>query len=137
MIQLVVSSEEDISNIQRWTDADPFHRGQDSPEWWLTGTGFLSFRLDDEQGPLVYVKIMEEGSSYRIHCQFAPVEEVSKRRLAVGMLKAFPVVMDYLSKQGAEAAVFNTISDSLRLSFMSQGFVPEDNCDYVLRFKES
>jgi len=136
MVRFSPSTSEDADRIQKWADADPYHRGQKNPEWWLTGNGLLSFRLDDRRGPLVYVKIVEDDKQCRIHCQFAPVEEVSKRRLALGMIRAFPVVTDYLKKQGIESVSFNTISDSLGLFFMSQGFVPEDNCDYVLRFEE-
>jgi hypothetical protein len=135
MVKLGVSSQEDIERIQKWTDADPYHQGQRNPEWWLTGTGFLSFRLDDDSGPLVYVKVVKEDSRYRIHCQFAPQEEVSKSRLARGLVQSVPVVMKYLSEQGGSAAVFNTISDSLGVFLMSQGFVPEDNCEYVLHFQ--
>lgn len=135
VVKLTSSTIEDLERIQSWADKDSYHHGQNEPSWWLTGTGFLSFRLDDDSGPLVYVKVVKEDSRYRIHCQFAPQEEVSKSRLARGLVQSVPVVMKYLSEQGGSAAVFNTISDSLGIFLMSQGFVPEDNCEYVLRFQ--
>ncbi len=135
-MKMAPSFLDDIDQIQRWTDADPYHNGQHSPEWWLTGGGVLAFRLDDNLGAVFYAKIVQEGNQFRMHCQFAPSEEVSKRRVVCGILWALPRLIGHFMDEG-EALVFNSISPSLVNFFLSQGFTPGDGGDYVYSFKET
>ena len=138
-VQLEVSTEADVEQINNWIGQDEWHRGQ-SPEFWLTGMpgSLLTFRLDDECGPLFYCRLdkQNECGLSRIHLQFAPEDVTNKRRVIVGMLKAMQVVFDHVKDTGAAGIIFESTSTRLIFFFERQGFVRvEDTNDYVLTFK--
>jgi hypothetical protein len=137
MLTCCETTKTDLAQIAAWTEKDEFHRDINFPDWWLTGNGALSFRLDDDEGPVVYVRL-DEGEMYRLHCQFPPPEIVSKRRLIQGMLGIFPLLLQHAKDAGAKGLVFGSVSHKL-VRFMGKlGFEPsfEHYGEYVLRFKE-
>lgn len=135
MIYFESSTDEDISQIKEWTHADVYHHNQNNPTWWLTGQGTLSFKLMDEQGVVIYVRI-DEGKDYRLNCQFAPTDKVSKRRLILALTEAFPKVIKFVQTTGAESFIFNSTSPAL-IRFMKWiGFQPVGKDDYRLPFQE-
>jgi len=137
MIKLSTSDERDIETIQRWAeqDIDPAHHSVD-PYWWLTGVegSLLAFRVDDEHGPVGYMRIDREGDLCRLHTQFAPREEVQKLRLVKAMLKCVPIVLDYSKQQQASMVVFQSTSELL-IDFMKRkfGFEPAGGSDYQVK----
>lgn len=137
MINFSASTLDDVEQIKEWAQVDPYHFHQGEPEWWLTGNGgLLAFCLQDELGPLAYVRLDTEGDLTRLHTQFAPETVVSKKRLVVGMLAAIPTTIPYLKKQGSRGIIFNSVSSSL-IGFMSKiGFFPVSGDDYALSFEE-
>ncbi len=129
-----ISTEQDIRQLLEWTQADPYHFCQSLPEWWLTGNGLLAFRLEDDEGPLTYVRLDEEGEYIRIHIQFAPENVVSKKRLIVGLIEGLQKLVTFY-KEKYKGFVFNSVNSSL-VAFMSkQGFKPVGGDDYRLGFE--
>jgi hypothetical protein len=137
-MRLEVSTIADVQRISDWTQVDEYHRENNVPAWWLTGNGSLAFRLDDDEGPVVYIRV-DEGDLYRLHCQFAPRDVVSKRRLISSMMGIFPWVSEYAKSRGAKGVVFNSGSPSLARFMKKLGFEPswEKYGDYVLKFEEN
>lgn len=125
---------DDLPQISEWAAADPFHQNQNVPSWWLSGTCWLAACFEDNKGPVVYIKV-EEGDYYRLHCQFAPSEIVSKRRLIVSMLKGLPILLEQIGETKAKGVVFQSTNPSLIKFLSSLNFQPSENDDYVLRFE--
>jgi len=137
MLKLELTTQEDLSQISEWTQADEYHRENNLPEWWLTGQGNLSFRLDDDGGPVIYIRL-DEGEFYRLHCQFASYEIVSKRRLVAGIFGVFPWLVYYAKSKGAKGLIFSSVSPSLVKFMKKLGFEPswEHFGEHVLKFEE-
>jgi hypothetical protein len=137
-MQLEATTEADLGQIKDWWKADEDHKHKPfSDDFFLTGSGLLTFRLDDEDGPLLYCRLDEQNEFglSRIHLQFAPEDIVSKRRLVVAMLKAMTVVFDHVKSTGAAGIVFESTSATLISFFERQGFVRvAETDDYVLAF---
>ncbi len=135
MIKLTASAAGDIPQIEEWVAADPYHKHQGQPEWWLTGNGLLAFCLQDDKGPLTYVRLDEEGEYVRIHTQFAPESEVSKRRLIAGMIQCMDsLIVAYVGKRNG--MIFNSVSPAL-IAFMNKKyeFKSVGGDDYRLDFE--
>lgn len=133
MITFVPTMPSDIDRITEWTAADPWHTCQ-MPEWWLTGTGYLSFRVQDDVGPVAYIKVEEEDERFRLHCQFGPRAQVSRARLLGAMKYGLPTLISHLIKQKKEV-IFSSESPSLINFMVSKGFEPSSDIpgDYVLK----
>lgn len=139
MAKITVTTEADLAQIQEWISADPYHK--DDPrctaEGLLTGKGALAFCLQDETGPLCFVKLDVEGEFLRLSTQFGPEEEVSKRRLVTGLLSTGIPAITVFAKEGKyKGIVFESTSPTL-ISFMDkQGFRPKSGDDYALIFEQ-
>lgn len=74
----------------------------------------MSFCLSDESGRLAYVQLLDDGDDARIAVQFAPEEEVSKRRLILGLIKVgIPVMKGLAEGFEKKGLVFETFSPLL------------------------
>lgn len=138
MITFNPSTADDLNQLDLWIAHDPYQFHQGQPEWWLSGaeSSLLSFRLEDNIGPLTYVRLDEEDEYIRIHTQFAPETTVSKRRLVVGMIHAVKVLIEAYKNEGKKGLVFNSINSSL-YTFMNKhlGFKSIGNDNYQLDFE--
>jgi hypothetical protein len=142
MIKLIPSDDKDVERLLRWIALDEFHRDLPlNPYFWLTAAhgSLLAFRLDDNDGPLCYVRLDEKDSlgEIRLHTQFAPRDEVSKLRLVKGMLQCIPMVLYECRRQHAAGIIFESVSPTL-IGFMSKkfGFKPAGGTDYILPLQE-
>ena len=137
-MKVELTTQEDLDRISQWTEADEYHRENNLPSWWLTGQGNLSFRLDDDEGPILYARL-DDGEMFRFHCQFAPQNVVSKRRLIVGIFGVFPLLVDYVKSKGAKGIVFSSVSPKLVRFMKKLKFEPswEHHGDYELKFEEN
>jgi hypothetical protein len=129
------STVDDLGQIADWTKADPYHDVV-LPEWWLTGNDCLfAGRVEDDIGVVLYIRMDRELDNARLHIQFPPPDQVTKKRVARTIMKCFPKLADTV-KQQATGIVFASVSELL-IKFMSSfGFVRLEGDDYVLRFKE-
>jgi hypothetical protein len=133
------TTENDIWQISAWQDVniDPAHHGMD-PNFWLSGRGYVAFKLDDDEGTTMYVRFNKiDEKTLRLFTQFAPEPEVSKNRTAAAILQALPVFMKEVKLDGIEAIVFESRSESL-IEFMSSsfGFEHLKDADYICRFEK-
>jgi len=137
-IKLVPSVEQDIERLSRWIKADPYHKDCLNPQWWLTGNGILCFCLQDDIGPVAYVRLDAEDLEglIRLHTQFAPRDEVLKLRLIKAMLKCVPIVQEFCKQRGGNGIVFQSVNPLL-IDFMKRkfGFQPAGDDDYILSLK--
>jgi hypothetical protein len=129
-MKLLNSTEADIEQLTEWIKADPYHEHNINPTWWLTGSGLLSYCIQDSIGPTMYVRIDAENGLMRIHTQFAPESEVSKLRVVKCLIKALPVMEFHGRKMGMTGFVYKSTSESL-IEFMQKkfGFTPTGSDD--------
>lgn len=135
MIKLSTSGPEDLPRIRSWVLADPWHNHQNNDEWWLTGNGFLSFRIDDEKGPAFYARINREIPWFILNCQFAPRTEVSPRRVVLAIRDSLGLVIPVL-KPKAKGLRFDSDNPSLIKFLEAFGFTASGTGDYVYEFEE-
>lgn len=124
MIKFIPSVKSDVDQIREWTTVDPWHQNQKQPEWWLTGSeAYVCACVQDEIGPVVYLKVEEGEESFRLHCQFGPRSEVNRLRLLVAMRDGLPPLLMHLLSKG-KSVVFNSSNPSLIKFMVSRGFRP-------------
>lgn len=142
MIEFSTSESDDLLQILEWMTADPYHYHQveiSGPQWWLTGTDcLLAGCVSDEGGPVFYFRLDKDGELIRLHIQFAPENQVPKRRIAKGIVDAIPVWKIYAQSLEGKGLVFESTNPSLIKFGEKLGFKqhPEFPNDYVLDFKE-
>lgn len=139
MIRLTEVTSQDVEQIKEWTASDEWHAylKPSSAESYVTGNGLLSFCIQDDKGPVVFVRFDKDGDLLRVATQFAPVSVVSKRRLIAGIITALvPSIVSVGKENGLKGAVYESVSPTL-INFMSKfGFKAAGNDDYVLTFEE-
>ena len=138
-MELVPTTLDDLPKIREWIELDPWHK--DNPNianLLLTGGGLLSFHLCDDEGPICYTRLDADGDLVRFATQFAPLEQVSKRRLVTGLLEmGIPALIRFAKSRNFKGLVFWSISPTL-ISFMKkQKFEAIGNDDYRLTFEEN
>jgi hypothetical protein len=140
MINAVPTLRNDLNQLQDWIRQDPFHCDDETwenSEGMLTGNGLLAFKLVDEKGALCFVRLDAEGELVRITIQFALENEVSKRRLVVGLVKlGIPMMVKAAKNKGFKGLVFRSVSESLIKFGIKQGFKAIGNDDYAMAFEE-
>lgn len=112
---------------------------EDRTAEWLSGNSLLlTFCLMDDEGPLLFCRYEPEGSLARMYTIFGPEEEVSKKRIVMGMIVGLPVVYGFMKSKGLKGIIFHTENDSLvqwmqkHESFKST----DDGIDQVKFFEE-
>lgn len=133
MINFSTSTGLDTPQLADWIVADPYHRKHVSPEWWLTGAegSYIALRLDDEQGPVLYLRVDDDGDYYRLHVQFAPSEIVSRFRVMNAITSALPHFKEHARLEGKQGLITESISPSLIRFLQLQGFESVGNNDYM------
>lgn len=130
------SGFDDIQQLSEWIAHDPYHKDYLDPLWWLTGNGFLSYCVQDDKGPTMYVRIDQEGDLMRVHCQFASESEVSKKRVIRSFAWGLPK-MEYLGRQYKMTGFIYKSNSPLLIRYMEKhfGFQSVGNDDYKLMFE--
>jgi hypothetical protein len=136
-MKFISSTERDIEQLSGWIQNDPYHKDCLNPLWWLTGQGFLAYCVWDDRGPTMYVRIDKEGDLMRLHCQFSPELEVSKRRVIRSLTWALPKMQILGEQHQMKGFVFRSVSPTL-IAFMQKkfGFVFVGRDDYKMLFEE-
>lgn len=85
----------------------------------------------------MYMRLDQEADLMRFHTQFAPENEVSKKRVVDTILAGLPAIQGEAMKRNLKGLVFESTSKSL-IAFMAKlGFKALENTnDYVLKFEE-
>ena len=132
-VRLDSSIIQDITKLSEWIQHDPYHKDCLDPLWWLTGQGFLSYKIQDDEGITMYVRTDKEDDLLRLHVQFAPGNEVSKKRVVESMLQAIPK-MELLAKhEGLKGLIYKSTNPSLIKFLERKGFQTVGNDDHLLR----
>lgn len=135
-MRFAASTASDIPQLIDWISADPFHHNM-NPEWWLTGGEcLLAFVVMDDAGPTMYVRLDEEGDLVRVHVQFGPEDEVSKKRVAASLKDGFVRVADFVKTSQKKGLVFESESPLLILFLEKMGFKSVGGTDYKFMFQE-
>ena len=139
MINVSETTQDDVPQIAEWIAADPWHSGHpgwQNPENMMTGHGLISFCLEDESGPVAYIQLTEDvgGEYVRVAAQFAPEEQVSKRRVAKGLAKGgFAIMLGLAEGYGKKGIIFESFSPMLIEFVKRNGFVQVgETDDYLL-----
>lgn len=126
-------SEEDLPRLAEWIAVDQWHSGGPAP-WWIHPDSLVTARLEDAEGPVMYIRIVRDGERVRLNTQFAPESEVSKKRVAMAITDAFPRIAEVMRHQDATGIVFSSESPLL-IGFMERhGFKSIGNTDFLFRF---
>jgi hypothetical protein len=141
MIRLTETTPQDVEQIAEWLAADPWHRDdpRNIPAYMTTGNGLLSYCVQDDEGPVFYVKLTDnEDGLVRCTVQFAPENVVSKRRTAVALASSAGIgTMAVFAKSfGYSGLVYESISPTLIAFGKKMGFdkrIGEN--DYAMLFE--
>lgn len=134
MVRLIPTVKEDIPQIREWSEVDQWHHNQNQPDWWITGSdGFVAGCAQDDKGPVFYLKVEEEEENFRLHVQFAPQTEVSRKRLIIAMREVSVALFGFLLSKG-KGIIFNSENPSLVRFMWSMGFTPSSiPGEYILK----
>jgi hypothetical protein len=102
--------------LDQWIANDPEHRALFLPEFFYE-VNRVSFVIEDNQGPVMFVKLDPHPPEMRLFIQFSN----SPSRVAKAMLKHFSTVRDIVRKTGAKSMVFDTKNPKLA-SFCEKAF---------------
>lgn len=128
----------DLPEIEAWSreDIDSTHHSIPG-NFWLTGNGYLTLKVADEQGTCFYVRFDKEQDGLRFHTQFASESVVSKKRNVDAILGTLPKFIEMVKKD-FQFIVFETTFP--KLAFFMQvalGFrLVEGSNDYRLSLVE-
>lgn len=130
------TTKDDLPLIADWINDDIYHRGIVSPDFFLTGNGYLSFCFSDGKGPVLFVRSDREDDMLRLSIQFGPEDEVSRSRIVKAILLFYPVLAGRSKQDGMKGVVFNTLNSSLAdFAKSALSFEAADNNDFVYRFQ--
>jgi hypothetical protein len=128
MIKVKETTPQDVKQIREWIAADPFHAGDErwsQPELMMTGHGMLSCCVQDDMGPVFYMKLQEDGDYVRVIVQFGPETAVSKRRVIKALVyMAIPIMKGFAEGSEKRGVVFESYSPELIRFMDKQGFKP-------------
>lgn len=135
-IKFVPTAFGDVEQLTKWIEHDPYHKDCLNPEWWLTGNGLLSFRVDDQNGAVMYIRTEPDDGLLRIHTQFAPEQEVSKLRVVKAIVKGLPKLEQLARQNDLIGFVYRSVSPLL-IEFMTKkfGFTAVGSDDYRMLFE--
>lgn len=141
MIRLSKTTEDDVEQIQEWMTEDPYHKDLPASVTYqmVTGLGLLSYCVEDDSGPVCYVRLDDDGESnlVRVFVQFAPERIVSKKRNAEALTKVGIPSMEMCAKENKfKGLIFFSKSEPLIEFVKKLGFVPNGNDEYVKWFED-
>jgi hypothetical protein len=136
MVKFTTTDLEDMPQIAEWIQADPHHAYQYEPIDWLTGQGEITFTVEDELGPAMYVRFDREERLLRLRTQFMPKSDTSKERTGKAILGAMQLFLPTAAERyDVDGIVFETENQELAV-FMEKAFNFEfvGGKDYRLMF---
>jgi hypothetical protein len=139
VVKFTTTEPDDMPQIAEWIAADPHHANIYEPVDWLTGQGEITFCVEDESGPAMYVRFDREDRLLRLRTQFMPESENSKERTGKAILGAMRLFLPTAAERyDVDGVVFETKNPELAI-FMKKAFKfePADGDDYRLMFKET
>jgi hypothetical protein len=130
--------ESDLPKIREWIQADPFHRDdpRNQAETLLTGKGLLAFKVVDDFGDVLFIRLDADNDMVRWSAQFGPGTAVSKRQVVDALLTAaIPAVLVFSRGNGFKGIVYESVNPPLIEFMKKQGFSHLANDDYAFIFE--
>lgn len=139
MIRLTETTPQDIQQVKEWIAADPWHRDDplnQFPERMITGNGLLSFCIQDDEGPVCYVKLTEDGGLVRCAIQFGPESEISRKRVSKALTEAgVPAMKIFAKEAGYTGLIFESVNPELIAFAKKFGFNAVGDDQFVAVFE--
>ncbi len=126
--------EGDLPRLAEWIAADQWHKGGPAG-WWTSPESVVTARLDDDIGPVIYLRINRDGERVRLNLQFAPVSAVSKLRVARVLKNAIPRIINVMRHQSI-GVVFSSENPPLIGFGLKFGFKSIGNNDFLYSFRD-
>jgi hypothetical protein len=123
MISFRRTVPEDLLTIERWIEADEAHRGTDANFWIATAKGISCYGIEDEQGPLIFVR--QEAvteTTVLLHVQFA---NCGRKKIFNALRESYPLVAEDARRRGFKFVRFESQSPALIRTMMDMGFRAE------------
>lgn len=120
MIKFRRTVPEDLLTIERWIELDDAHRGTDAGFWIVTARGISCYAVEDEQGPLIFVR-QEAASSEEtvLHLQFA---NCGRKKIFNALREGYPLVAEDARQRGFKRVRFDSTSPALIRTMLEMGF---------------
>lgn len=118
MITFRPTEIQDLVMVTGWTLQDPVHKNI-APAFWTepaVENKHVCYVIEDEEGPVIFVRQEREGNNLRLHTQFPPD---SRKRVAASLERAYPFVKEWALEHKIEAIVFESESPTL-IRFMAR-----------------
>jgi hypothetical protein len=110
---------EDLLTIERWIELDEGHRGMDANFWMATAKGISCYAIEDEQGPLIFVRQEASGEETVLHVQFA---NCARKKIFNALREGYPLVAEDARQRGFKRVRFDSESPALIRTMLEMGF---------------
>ena len=121
MITFRPTTKDDAPLIGTWILADEDHRDKMDATFFTTPDDRSTvYAVEDEEGPVIFVRQEIDGMATRLHTQFPPD---SRKRVAKALLQGYPAVAADAKQRGFKAVVFDSVSPALIRFMLRFGFV--------------
>jgi len=108
---------EDLLLITEWISQDAAHKHIRASFFTAEGPFLSCYTIEDEQGPVIFVRQETAGQDTRLHTQFPQ----DAKRVAKALEEAYPLVASDAKERGFRSVRFETGSIAL-VRFMFQHF---------------
>ena len=109
----------DLLMLSDWIVNDPFHREKLTPEFFLeTKEGVSCYTIEDEHGPVAFMREEVEGEDVRLHAQFP----AGRRRLMAAIDEGFPIILAEAREKGFRRIRFELENAALIKAMLRFGF---------------
>jgi hypothetical protein len=122
MISFRRTVPEDLLAIERAVELDKAHRGMDANFWTATAKGISCYVVEDEQGPLIFVRQEALVETTVLHLQFV---NCSRKKIFSALREGYPLVAEDARQRGFKFVRFESQSPALIRTMMDLGFRAE------------
>lgn len=119
MISFRRTEPSDLLTLSEWIAADAYHREKLTASFFMeTGKGISCYTVEDEEGPVAFLRQEEEGENVRLHAQFPE----GRKRLAAAVTEGFPLIMEDARQRRYKQMRFELESPALIKIMLRFGF---------------
>ena len=122
MISFRKTTPDDLVPIKFWISQDPDHKGMPEEFWASAEPGVSCYVIEDQKGPVMFVRQEVEGQNTRLHVQFAPSH---RKRIVKALEQGYPLVAADAKRRGFKNILFESGSIALVRVMFAMGFRAE------------
>jgi hypothetical protein len=120
MIKFTPTSASDHAQIAEWIAKDPDHQKHCTPEFWLPSKNTECFRVEDDQGPVFFVRA---ENVLRLHIQFSD----NRKRNARAINEFTDFIRENSRARGYKQIIFESVFKPLIRFLDRRGFHASPN----------